>query len=134
MLPQDVDFRVMLTFLDFYNTLLQFVNFKLYHALGVRYPPLLDPRLEKASQGLAALMQGLASAGPSVPALEGAFLPVPHSLSLRGAGASLLLFFTMRYWKGNLQKTTPLFFQFVWAIATLLGSAPVPLPLLGFKS
>lgn len=34
-LPADVDFRVMITFLDFYNTLLEFINFKLYHTLGV---------------------------------------------------------------------------------------------------
>lgn len=47
----------MLTFLDFYSTLLQFVNFKLYHTLGVRYPPVVDPKLEQAATGLAALMQ-----------------------------------------------------------------------------
>lgn len=56
-LPADVDYRVMLTFLEFYSTLLQFVNFKLYHTLGVRYPPVVDPTLERAAAGLAALMQ-----------------------------------------------------------------------------
>ena len=56
-LPADVDYRVMLTFLDFYHTLLQFVLFKLYHALGVRYPPQVDPRLEEAAAGLTAIMQ-----------------------------------------------------------------------------
>lgn len=35
-LPPDVDYKVMLTFLEFYQTLSQFVNFKLYHMLGVR--------------------------------------------------------------------------------------------------
>ena len=35
-LPVDVDYKVMLTFLEFYSTLLQFVNFRLYHGLGVR--------------------------------------------------------------------------------------------------
>lgn len=35
-LPADVDYKVMVTFLEFYNTLLQFVNFKMYHSLGVR--------------------------------------------------------------------------------------------------
>lgn len=38
-LPLDVDFRVMATFLDFYLVLLKFVNFKLYSAQGLEYPP-----------------------------------------------------------------------------------------------
>lgn len=49
----------MLTFLEFYRTLLQFVNFKLYHMLGLRYPPLLQPHLEAAAADLAALVQSL---------------------------------------------------------------------------
>lgn len=36
--PQGVDFRVMLTFFEFYETLLGFVLYKLYAELGVRYP------------------------------------------------------------------------------------------------
>ena len=56
-LPADVDYRVMLTFLDFYHSLLQFVLFKLYHGLGVRYPPRVDPKLEEAAAGLTAIMQ-----------------------------------------------------------------------------
>lgn len=63
-LPSDVDFRVMLTFLEFYETLVGFVNFKLYHDLGLRYPPLLDSNLEKAANELYGLMKGLASAPP----------------------------------------------------------------------
>ncbi len=47
----------MLTFLEFYQTLLQFVNFKLYNTLGVRYPPVVDSRLDKAAAGLASIMQ-----------------------------------------------------------------------------
>lgn len=38
-LPTDVDFRVMLTFVEFYATLMGFVNFKLYHSLNLKYPP-----------------------------------------------------------------------------------------------
>lgn len=38
-LPIDVDYRVMCTFLDFYITLMKFVNFKLYGTLGYVYPP-----------------------------------------------------------------------------------------------
>lgn len=59
-LPADVDYRVMLTFLEFYHTLLQFVNFKLYHSLAVHYPPVLDSKLEEAAAGLTAIMQDLA--------------------------------------------------------------------------
>ena len=59
----------MLTFLEFYQTLLQFVNFKLYHMLGVRYPPVVDPRMEQAAAGLAAIMEDLAHPPESTPAL-----------------------------------------------------------------
>lgn len=45
-LTEDVDFNVMNTFLEFYEALLSFVNFKLYHSINVKYPPILDPRLE----------------------------------------------------------------------------------------
>lgn len=37
--PPDVDFRIMLTFLEFYETLLKFTLFKLYHRLDMAYPP-----------------------------------------------------------------------------------------------
>ena len=75
-LPADVDYRVMLTFLEFYQTLLQFVNFKLYHSLSVHYPPVLDSKLEEAAAGLAAIMQDIAQhqphkAGSSLPTLTG---------------------------------------------------------------
>jgi pescadillo protein len=36
--PEDVDYRVMTTFFEFYETLLHFVLFKLYNDIGVRYP------------------------------------------------------------------------------------------------
>ncbi|KAI4383836.1 hypothetical protein MLD38_009632 [Melastoma candidum] len=54
-LTDDIDFNVMLTFLEFYETLLGFVNFKLYHAMNVKYPPILDPRLEALAADLYAL-------------------------------------------------------------------------------
>ena len=37
-MPEGVDFRVMLTFFEFYETLLGFVLYKLYAELGLRYP------------------------------------------------------------------------------------------------
>ncbi|KAG7555261.1 BRCT domain [Arabidopsis suecica] len=51
----DVDFGVLLTFLEFYETLLAFINFKLYHSLNVKYPPILDSRLEALAADLYAL-------------------------------------------------------------------------------
>lgn len=35
----DVDFRIMGTFIEFYTTLLGFVNFRLYTSIGLVYPP-----------------------------------------------------------------------------------------------
>mmetsp|Transcript_57222 Transcript_57222/g.139514 ORF Transcript_57222/g.139514 Transcript_57222/m.139514 type:complete len:710 (-) Transcript_57222:112-2241(-) len=37
-MPEDVDYKVMATFFEFYETLLHFVLFKLYNDIGVRYP------------------------------------------------------------------------------------------------
>lgn len=41
-IPTDVDFRVMMTFLEFYRTLVGFVNFRLYTELNMTYPPKID--------------------------------------------------------------------------------------------
>ncbi|KAH8703294.1 Pescadillo N-terminus-domain-containing protein [Talaromyces proteolyticus] len=38
----DVDYRIMATFVDFYTTLLGFVNFRLYTSIGLVYPPKFD--------------------------------------------------------------------------------------------
>ncbi|KAH9082016.1 Pescadillo N-terminus-domain-containing protein [Lactarius deliciosus] len=48
-IPSDVDVRVMLTFLELYQTLLGFVFFKLYTDIGLIYPPPLD--LNKQDSG-----------------------------------------------------------------------------------
>lgn len=56
-LPADVDYNVMLTFLEFYETLLAFVNFKLYGSINVKYPPILDPHLEALAADLYALLR-----------------------------------------------------------------------------
>lgn len=56
-LPTDVDFKVMLTFLELYQTTLRFVLFKLYHSLGLKYPPTIDAKLEEeAAAGLQAVL------------------------------------------------------------------------------
>ncbi|GJU90677.1 pescadillo [Tanacetum coccineum] len=54
-MPQDVDYKIMLTFLEFYETLLGFVNFKLYESINLKYPPILDPRLKALAADLYAL-------------------------------------------------------------------------------
>lgn len=38
-IPDEVDFKVMSTFLEFYHTLMKFVNFKLYRLNNLTYPP-----------------------------------------------------------------------------------------------
>ncbi|CAN3373357.1 hypothetical protein DIURU_002759 [Diutina rugosa] len=45
-IPSDVDFRIMLTFLEFYSTLLHFVLYKLYQDAGLAYPPQLDENVK----------------------------------------------------------------------------------------
>ncbi|KAK3033058.1 hypothetical protein RJ639_035684 [Escallonia herrerae] len=51
-LPEDVDYKVMLTFLEFYETLLRFINFRLYQSINVNYPVDLDSKLESHSEEL----------------------------------------------------------------------------------
>ncbi|CAB4391214.1 hypothetical protein RhiirA5_359277 [Rhizophagus irregularis] len=54
--PDDVDFRVMLTFLEFYQTHLGFVNFKLYTDVNLVYPPKVDSSKDEGAAGLGALI------------------------------------------------------------------------------
>ncbi|CAK9439635.1 uncharacterized protein LODBEIA_P37350 [Lodderomyces beijingensis] len=51
-IPTDVDFRIMLTFLEFYSTLLNFVLYKLYNEAGLVYPPRVDIKKLKGAGGL----------------------------------------------------------------------------------
>eukprot|EP00899_Mesostigma_viride_P011595 jgi/Mesvir1/20436/Mv12333-RA.1 len=64
-LTHDVDYRVMLTFLEFYEAMLEFVNFKLYHSLGLSYPPVMDTKLTEAAADLEAIMRRLADTSNS---------------------------------------------------------------------
>ncbi|KAF1879439.1 hypothetical protein Lal_00005905 [Lupinus albus] len=52
---EEVDLPTMLNFLQLYEPLLGFVNFRLYHSINLKYPPLLDPRLEALAADLYAL-------------------------------------------------------------------------------
>ncbi|XP_022109503.1 pescadillo homolog [Acanthaster planci] len=40
--PRDIDLRIMSTFVEFYSTLLGFINFKLYASINLHYPPKLS--------------------------------------------------------------------------------------------
>ncbi|CCF60520.1 hypothetical protein KAFR_0K01660 [Kazachstania africana CBS 2517] len=51
-IPTDIDLRIMLTFLEFYSTLLHFVLFKMYTDSGLVYPPKLDLEKDEIISGL----------------------------------------------------------------------------------
>lgn len=61
--PASVDMRLMSIFVEFYTTVLGFVNFRLYHALNLLYPPVLasttEPGVEQEDRVMA-LSQALA--------------------------------------------------------------------------
>jgi pescadillo protein len=71
-IPVDVDVRVMLTFLELYQTLLGFVLFKLYTDAELVYPPPLDKHKDDGGAGVGAFSLQDASnrTGHSLPALE----------------------------------------------------------------
>ncbi|CAJ1977050.1 unnamed protein product [Sphenostylis stenocarpa] len=63
----DVDIITMLNFLQLYEPLLSFVNFRLYHSINLKYPPILDPRLEALAADLYALSRYVsANTRPSI--------------------------------------------------------------------
>ncbi|KAJ2493725.1 mRNA-binding ribosome synthesis protein nop7 [Coemansia sp. RSA 2050] len=53
--PLDVDFKVMGTFLQFYRTLLGFVNYRLYTTSNLSYPPKVDQSMDDSAAGLGSL-------------------------------------------------------------------------------
>ncbi|KAK0233464.1 Pescadillo N-terminus-domain-containing protein [Armillaria fumosa] len=71
-IPTDVDVRVMLTFLELYQTLLGFVFFKLYTDAGLVYPPPLDIKKYDAGAGVGAFgLQEIVQKGePARPSLK----------------------------------------------------------------
>ena len=54
-LPLDVDFRVMLTFLEFYEAQMKFTMYRLYHGLGMRYPPVVHQNMLNGGARLCAV-------------------------------------------------------------------------------
>ncbi|PSR70527.1 hypothetical protein PHLCEN_2v13566 [Hermanssonia centrifuga] len=67
-IPTDVDVRVMLTFLELYQTLLGFVFFKLYTDAGLVYPPPLDAKKDETGAGVGAFSLQEAKRIDSAPA------------------------------------------------------------------
>ncbi|KAJ7102230.1 Pescadillo N-terminus-domain-containing protein [Mycena belliarum] len=67
-IPSDVDVRVMLTFLELYQTLLGFVFFKLYTDSGLVYPPPLDIKKDEGGAGVGAFsLQSTSQTASSAP-------------------------------------------------------------------
>lgn len=52
--PSDVDFRILLTFLDLYRTLISFILYKLYNAENLVYPPPLDVEQDERGETVGA--------------------------------------------------------------------------------
>ncbi|TNY21518.1 Pescadillo N-terminus-domain-containing protein [Rhodotorula diobovata] len=75
-IPSDLDYRIMLTFLELYQTLLGFVFYRLYTDNNLVYPPKLDEVLDENGAGLGALLLEEAGAKGLVvermPEVEGA--------------------------------------------------------------
>jgi pescadillo len=55
-MPHDVDFKVMSTFLEIHETLISFVNYKLYSEMNLVYPPKLDSAQLDSGAGMDAYM------------------------------------------------------------------------------
>ncbi|XP_020293461.1 pescadillo homolog [Pseudomyrmex gracilis] len=76
----EVDFKIMSTFVEFYIVMLGFVNFRLYHTLNLHYPPKLPSteNIDKilvdeeayVSERISALNISLISLDPSVSTME----------------------------------------------------------------
>lgn len=69
-IPSDIDFRIMLTFLEFYSTLLHFVLYKLYTDAGLIYPPKLDDKKIKGVGGLSAYILESKSTDSILPEID----------------------------------------------------------------
>jgi len=68
-LPPEVDFRVMLTFLEFYRAMVKFVLFKLYADIGISYPPRRIEKRDRKGAEVASLELEMRDAGKAREAL-----------------------------------------------------------------
>ena len=84
----DVDYRIMATFVDFYTTLLGFVNFRLYTSIGLVYPPRFDAKAEEEGADLGAYQ--LEGRGEGVQAEIGGALDVESNERAQAEADQLL--------------------------------------------
>lgn len=75
-IPSDVDFRIMMTFLEFYSTLLHFVLYKLYSDANLIYPPAIDIEKLKGIGGLSSYILKTKNSNPLVPKAKEAITDV----------------------------------------------------------
>ena len=66
----DVDYRIMGTFVEFYATLLGFVNFRLYTSIGLVYPPKFDVAADEKGGELAAFKLESRKVGLEAPPVQ----------------------------------------------------------------
>lgn len=66
----DIDFRIMGTFVEFYTTLLGFMNFRLYTSVGLVYPPRFNASSDERGGELGAFTLEGKGVGPSQQTLE----------------------------------------------------------------
>lgn len=80
----DVDYRIMGTFVEFYTTLLGFVNFRLYNSIGLIYPPKFDAASdEKGAELTAFTLEGKKIGGEETKALTGSEKPVSSAVQAK---------------------------------------------------
>jgi pescadillo protein len=81
--PREVDLRVMMTFLEFYEVFVKFALYKLYNLVGLKYPPVVDPTLHDAGCALLAIKVA--------PSADSTTVPVDRSLTESNAAEDLPL-------------------------------------------
>ena len=84
-----VDYRVMLSFLELYEAVLTFVNYKLYHDLGLVYPPPIDNEADAAGLHLSTVLMEKAAPKPKALAALGASTALGGGSSGAASSSSL---------------------------------------------
>ena len=87
--PRFVDIGVMLNFLEFHETLMGFVNYKLFNSLGLHYPPQFDVAKADEGEGLFAVIlspleKESTETGKTMIKASKAAKDLPSNLSIKG--------------------------------------------------